>query len=126
MAADRYHWVQARHRVLVDHRDAPSADRAQRGGVERGEIAALEEEATARDPPGPPEVAHDRQRHRRLAAAGLADEPERLAGVEPEAEPGDHGHLAGARRIGDAEVLDVEQRSVSHGAPAPAARRRAG
>jgi len=126
LPADRHHRIQARHGILVDHGDATPPDRAKTRFVQGRQIAALEADAAADDPAGAPEIAHDRQRHGRLAAAGLADEAERLAGVQPKAEPGNHRHLAGARRVGDAEILDVEQRAVSHGARAPAIPPRAG
>src|SRR2546422_369535 len=83
------------------------ADRAQRRVVERDEVAPLEEDAPARDAAVAAQVAHDRERHRRLAAARLAHEAERLAGAELEVEPGEHQHLARARGIGDAQALDV-------------------
>ena len=126
LAADRHDRVQARHRVLVDHGDAPPADRAQPGFVQRRQLAPLEANAAAGDPAGAPEIAHDRERDRRLAAAGFADEPERFAGVQPEADAGDDERLAGARGVRDAEVADIEQRTVSHGGPALAARPPAG
>ena len=124
LATDRHHGIQARHRILIDHGDAPSTQRAQRAVVERDEVAALEEDAPGRDVPGPPQVAHDRERHRRFAAAGLADEAERFARTQREVEPREHRHLAGARCVRDAQSLDVEQRGVSHGGRAPAAPRR--
>jgi hypothetical protein len=82
LPADGHHRVEARHRILVDHRDAPSADRAQRRIVQRREVAPLEHDPPARDPPGAAEIAHDRERHRRLAAPRLAHEAERLAGAQ--------------------------------------------
>ncbi len=126
LAPDRHHRIEARHRVLVDHRDAPPAHRAQRSSVERGEIAPLEEDAAAHEAAGPPQVPHDRERDGGLATAGLAHETHGLARVHAEAERGDDRHLAAARGVGDADALELQQRGVSHGVRAPGARRRAG
>ena len=63
---------------------------------------------------------HDRPAGRRLAAPGLADEPERLAGEDVEADAGDGvDPPAPARRELDDEVLDPQQglgRGARHGA----------
>ncbi len=126
LAADGHDGIQARHRVLIDHGDAPAANREEPCLAEGRQLAPLEADAAAGDPAGAPEIAHDRQRDRGLAAAGLADEPEGLTRVQLEADtPHDDG-LTGARRVRDAQIPDVEQRAVSHGDPAPAARPRAG
>src|SRR5262249_38113828 len=117
--------IEARHRILVDHRDAMATNRPQRRVAQRRQIAALEEDLAAADATGASQVAHDRQRDRRLTAAGLADEPESLASIERQAEVGDHGQLTGARAVDDLEMANVEQRSLSHGDRAPAGRRRA-
>src|SRR5262249_4226394 len=126
LAADRHDRVQARHRILIDHRDAPSANRAKAGVVQGGQLPPLEADAAAGDPTGAAEIAHDRERDRRLAAARLADEPERVARAQREADAGDDDRLAGARGVPDAEVANVEQRPVSHAGPALSARPRAG
>ena len=126
LAADRHDRIQARHGILVGHRDAPPADRAQPRLAQGRQLTPLEANAAAGDPAGAPQIAHDRQRDRRLAAAGLADEPERFAGLQLEADAGDHDRLAGACRVRDAEVADVEQRAVSHAGPALSAPPRAG
>ena len=53
---------------------------------------------------------HDRPAGRRLAAARLADEPERLARDEVEADPRHRVHLAALGVELDDEVLDAQQR----------------
>ena len=126
LTPDRHHRIEAGHRILVDHRDAPPAYRAELFVVERGEVAPLEEDAAAHEAAGPPQVAHDRERDGGLAAAGLADEAHGLARAHAEAQRGNDRHLAGARGVGDADVPELQQRGVSHGVRAPGARRRAG
>ena len=53
--------------------------------------------------------AHDRERGHRLAAAGLADDPERLALLDREADAVDGAHDALAGEEVGAEVVDFEQ-----------------
>ena len=79
--------------------------------VERGEVAALEEDARAlRDPAGPVDQAHHRERGHGLAAARLADDAERAALRDLEVDPVDGAQEAVARVEPGAEVLDGEQR----------------
>ena len=64
--------------------------------------------------PGDPAVArqdaHDRQGRRRLAAARLADDPERLAVVEPEADAVDRPDRAALEAEPRLEVAHLEER----------------
>jgi hypothetical protein len=72
-------------------------------------MSALEADA----PAGGVEQAHDRAAGRRLAAAGLADEPEGLPGLDREADPVDGLHradLALEQPAADREVLDEVRR----------------
>src|SRR5918993_1373813 len=83
---DREERVQRRHRVLEDGGDAAPADPAQLSLALARQILAFEEHTAARDARRLRQQADDRQARRRLAAAGLPDEPERLALVEREAD----------------------------------------
>src|SRR6202030_4055433 len=61
---------------------------------------------------------------RRLAATGLADQPERLTAGNVEADTGHRMHGLVANRVFDDQIVDAEQRrgrSLLHHAPAPAA-----
>src|SRR5690606_12413309 len=101
--------VQRRDRVLEDHlhlRPQP----AQLLGAEAAEVAPVED-----DPAGGGRWrVHDRPGRRRLAAAGLADEPERLAPGDVE---GHVGHRPDPASAADGElddqVLDGEQDVVA-------------
>ena len=105
--------VQGRPRIL-EHRLDPGAELAQLRAGERVDVAAVEEHA----PGGRPLEAKQEARGRRLAAAGLADEAERLLASDREADAVDRLHVA--RRPGDEqapgdrkmlrEVLDLDQR----------------
>jgi hypothetical protein len=54
------------------------------------------------------QVAHDAERHRRLAAAGFADDAHRLARHDVAGEVHDGGDLAALGEEGDGEVLDLQ------------------
>ena len=126
LAAHRHHRVEARRRVLVDHRDAAPADRPQLALVHPREVAPLEEDPASHQPPRRAEVADDGERHRRLAASRLADQPDRLSGVDGQAERGDDVELPRPREVGDADAVQREDRrgppGVSHGGRARAGR----
>jgi hypothetical protein len=57
---------------------------------------------------GAAEIAHDGEGHGGFAAAGFADETERLARLDGEAEAGDDIGLAGAQEERDARRLEGE------------------
>src|SRR5262245_3307395 len=82
---DREERVQRCHRILEDHGDPPPAHAAQLALTLARQLFALEAHAAAHDAGGPRQEADDRETGRRLAAARLADEPERLARPEREA-----------------------------------------
>ena len=75
--------IERAHRLLEDHRDAGAADVAQLTVAESGEVAALEQDAAA-NVGGGRQQAKDRGRRDGFARTGLADERQRLAGLEVE------------------------------------------
>ena len=79
--------------------------------AEREQVAAAEEDATALDPAGGPrQQPGEGEAGDALAAAGLADEAERLAGQELEADAVDGVDGRVVRAEADDEVLDAQQR----------------
>src|SRR6266851_4523666 len=100
--------VQRRHRVLKDHRDVLAAYLAHLAFGDLGEIAALEHDLAAQDLPRTLE-AHDAQRCHRLATAGLADDAQRLSGVDLEGHAVDRLHHARLGFEDGMEVVDLEQ-----------------
>ena len=123
LLADGVHRVERRHRLLEDHRDLVAADALHLAVAERHEVAPLEH-----DPAPLPDLArrldqpHDRERADRLAAAGLTDEAEGLAGVELEVDPVDGPDRPLAGTEPRPQVLDPQE--LSH-ARLAACRRRA-
>src|SRR5439155_16742241 len=98
-----------RHRILEDHRDVVPTDLAQAPVVHRQQVLAVEQRLAARDR-GPARVqAHDRQAGDALAAAGLADDAERLALLDLEADAVDRLDDAVVGAEIRAEIVDLEQ-----------------
>src|SRR5262245_52516900 len=98
---DREKRVQRSHRILEDHGDPPPAHAAQLAPALARQLFALEAHAAAHDACGPRQEADDRETGRRLAAARLADEPERLAFTEREAHA--------VYRLDDARAAEAEE-----------------
>jgi hypothetical protein len=85
LVADPHHRIERGHRLLEDHRDAVAPDAAHRGIVELQEVGTLERHRTADDAAGRiRHQAHDRERADAFAAAGLADDRQRLAAADRE------------------------------------------
>ena len=98
---DREHRVQARHRVLEDHRDLLAPDTAPGAFRQPEQIPPLELDAPGGDPRGARQDPHRREGGDALAAPGLADETERLPGTHVERDPVDRVHDArGSSRSG--------------------------
>jgi hypothetical protein len=119
--------VQARGRILVDHRDAAAPDTGQLGVPEGCQVLALEEDPPAQHAPGRAEIPHDRERHRRLSAAGLPDQPQRFSAAERQAQLRDDVELARTKEVRDPDVLELEEgrrarRGISHAGRSRAAR----
>ena len=107
LVADPEDRVEARHRLLEDHRHLEAAQLADLVLRELQQVPALEEDLTARDLGGRDvQQPHDRQRRHGLAAARFAHHPERAAPPDGEADAVDGL---------DRAVHDVEPRpQVAH------------
>ena len=108
LVADADRRVQRRARVLVDHRDRRGAQAAHLGLAHRQQVLAVRADRAGDDAPVPRQVAHDRERGRRLAAARLADEPVRLALLDRDREPAEHRPVDAADAVDDLEVLELD------------------
>jgi len=86
------HRVEARHRVLEDHRDLATADLAEPARARGQQVLALPERLPRRHRRAARVEAHDREARDALAGAGLADDPERLALVDRERDAVDRAH----------------------------------
>ena len=100
--------VERAHRLLIDHGDLGAANPAQFLGRHACHVAALELDGALHDAAVGPQVAHDRHGDRRLAAAGFTDQAITLAPLELEREVGNRRDLADAGKVGDADVVDLE------------------
>src|SRR5207237_6125732 len=111
--------VQRGHRVLQDHRDLRPADVAHFPLAQTGEVLPGEFDLTANDPRGGRQEADDRQTGCCLAATAFADDAERLAFVQREADAVDRLDDAGAAE-GDVmrlQIADLQQWRHALGAP---------
>jgi hypothetical protein len=107
---DRVHRIQRRHRVLEDHRDVVAAEGAQLARVHLQQVDAVEERLALGDRVAWVVQAHDRKARDALAAAGLADDPERLPLLDGEADAVDGLDDAVVRAEARPQVPDFEQR----------------
>ena len=99
LIADREHRVERGHRLLEDQRDLGAAHRAHRPSRRASSRSRpLNRMRPAGDAAGRLHQPHDRQRGHRLAAARFADQPERLAGANLEADVVDGRRPAPRRR----------------------------
>ena len=111
LVADREHRVQRGHRLLEDHGDPVAADRTHRRLVEAEQIAALEAHRAVDDAADlGRQQPQDRQRGDALAAAGFADDAERLAGIDREADAVDGARDAVLGEEMRLEPVDGEDR----------------
>ena len=90
-AADGDPRVERGVRVL-EHQLHPPAELAEGAMAEAGDVAAVELDAPGRRVL----EAHEQPRQRRLAAAGLADDAQRLAATQPQRHAGDRRATSGA------------------------------
>ena len=109
LAADREDRVEARHRVLEDHRDVVPADGPNVVVVHLEDVHAVEDDGALDDlARGLRDEPHERERGHRLATAGLAHDAEGLAGGELERHAVDRVHHTVAGEELRLEVFDLE------------------
>src|SRR5260221_1695808 len=116
LEADGEHRVERGHRLLEDHRDAVAADLAHLLLVEPDEIAPGEADMPGGDPPARRRhQPHDGEGGDALAAAGFADDRQRLVALHGEADVAHRRvpEAAGAKRRH--EILDGEDRGEDRG-----------
>ena len=101
LIADREHRIQRRHRLLKDERDLGPAHGAHVALREGQQVAALETDAASCNAARRLHQPQDRHRGDRFAAAGFADQPQRLSGPHLEA------HVVYRRRRADGRSKTV-------------------
>ena len=110
LLADLHDRVQARHRVLEDHRDVVAADRAHLVVVDGAQVLVAEHERPLDHLAGRVgDEPHERHGGDGLAGAGLADDADGLAAVEREAHAVDGLDHPGVGEEVRGEVLDGEE-----------------
>jgi len=86
LEADGQDGIEARHRLLEDHRDLVAADMLHLEFRKRQKLSARQLDAARNPAIGLPDEAHDRQRRDALAGAGLTDDGDRLVRANAEAD----------------------------------------
>src|SRR5215475_748671 len=113
LVADPDHRIERGHRLLEDHGDAIAADLAHLGFVEGEQVGTLEQDLAADDAPGRVGYeTHDRERTDALAAAGLADDRQRLAALDVEGYVVDGAKQAGIGEEDRLQALHVKDVAV--------------
>ena len=120
-AADRRARIERAVGVLEDHLHL-AAHGGECRAVERSDVDAVDHDRAARHRHQP----HDRLAERGLAAARFADQPQRLADGEIEADAAHRAHHARRRVEADMDVAEREQRHLSVFPVAKQATRRPG
>ena len=121
LLADREGRVERGHRLLEDHRHGVAAQVLHVACRGTDQLAALEADRAAADAPGRiGHQAHDRERGHALAAARLADDGERLARLDREADAVDGREFAVVGAEMGAQIAQLEQRR--HAGRVPRAR----
>ena len=120
LPADPHHRIQRLCRILIDHRDTGAPQRAQRLCVERGDLLVQHPQRTA-DPGAGRKVAQHGIGEGRLAAAAFADQPQRLARLQPKADPAQRRDRSARSGVVDRQVAGLEHRA--HRSRSPSARR---
>ncbi len=113
LRADRHDRVQRAQRVLIDHRHRLAADRRQRRVIEREHVAALKTNAAADHAPAF-EIAHHAKGDCRLARAGFADQPKRLALADRKRHIAHGVHRRRRPAVIDRQVFNAQERVGAH------------
>src|SRR3979490_2642972 len=109
LTADSQHRIEARHRLLEDHRNVVAADGAHLAVGELQQILALEADRARDLAWGLRDEPHERHGGDRLAAAGFTDDGQRLAFVDMEGDAVDRAvDTLGGAEMG-LQILDFQQ-----------------
>src|SRR5207245_9674121 len=119
LAPDRQHWVQARHRVLEDHRDLLAADAPKLLVGQLQEIPAFESRRPGGDAARARKDPEQGERGDALAAARLAEDAQRLALGDLERAAVDRVDRPARGPELDPQALDLETRATLRGPCAP-------
>src|SRR3954471_1728407 len=114
LPSDGQHGIQARHRILEDHRDVTPPHPAELAVGEAEEVTITEGRRAAGDAAGAGEDPEDRKRGDALPAAGFTHDSERLARRDVERDPVDGVHRSAARPELHPKVFDGEKRLPGH------------
>ena len=116
LVGHRHGGVQRGHGILKDHRDFLAAELPVFVLAESGQILSVKNDAAALNASGRTgDKAHNGQCRRCLAGAGLADQPQRLTGLQRERNAVDSLDHAVVGMKPDDKILDLQQIFFFHG-----------
>ena len=113
LAADQDRGVERPARLLVDHRHRAGPEPLELRPLEREDVAAIDLDPSGADAAVAGQIADDGERDRRLATAGLADQAERFAPGDVEADIADHPLVLAPDAIGDVDVRQGQRVAFS-------------
>lgn len=115
LGADALHRVQRVHRALHHHRVVTPAHVPQLTSAEPHHVLTAEDHAPASDLARGRKQLCDAEQHRGLAATGLTDDPDELAGLDGERDVLNRPHVSGLSPVLDRQIVYLKQR-VGHAA----------
>ena len=101
--------IEARERILEDHRDVLADQRAPFALGNRREVATAEHHGLRVHPPGKVDESHQRQRGHRLAGTGFPDDAHDFARIDGEVEAVDRPKRRTLGAEFDGQAGDVEE-----------------
>ncbi len=110
--ANGQHWVECGQRLLEDHRDALAAQILDAMLIHGEQILAVDQDLAFGDAGRFGQQTQQRQRRHGLAAAGFADDAQRLARPHRERHVGDDGVGAAVGADFDGQVVDRDHRQT--------------
>ena len=114
MLSDGEHRIQRAARVLENYANLPASDALPLPGSKREKIASLEEDFAGFYPPATIHESEQRERERRLAAAGFTDQGENLTRCYLKRYLANRVDWPLRRLVGDLKVSNIEKRRDTH------------
>ena len=112
LAPDPDRGVEGPTGLLVHHGNRARPQRAEGALAQRAEVLAIHRDRPRAEPPVTWQVARDGERHRRLAGAGLTDEPERLVPADLERDVTQGKPVLAPYPVGHVRMSDLEREAL--------------
>jgi hypothetical protein len=113
--SDGEHRIQRASQILENHADLPASDAIPLPGSQREKIASLEEDLAGFYPPAAIHETEQRERERRLAAAGFTYQGDDFAGCYLKRYLANRADRPQRGLVGNPQLSNIEKRRDSHG-----------